>query len=88
MNTKNKEFTTINPTTEKVIKKYSYISDDKAKKSVENCHKAFEKWRLVSINERVKIIKAIGKQLRSEKEPLAALMTEEMGKLLKHGLQD
>lgn len=85
---KNKDITTINPTTEEVIKHYDYITDDQAMKSVETCHTAFEKWRLVPINERAKIIKAIGKNLIAEKDTLAALMTDEMGKLLKHGNQE
>ena len=83
MSTKNKDFSTINPTTEKVIKTYSHFSDEKAIKAVEKCHKAFEKWRLVSLSERSKIIKAIGKKLMSEKDALSELMTKEMGKLLK-----
>ena len=88
MSKQEKEITTINPATEKVIKRYKLMTDSEAKKAVEKCQKAFEKWRLVSLTERAKIIKAIGKKLSSEKDALSELMTKEMGKLLKQGLQE
>ena len=88
MSTKEKTLQTINPTTGEVIKTYDLMSDPEAIKAVEKCHKAFEEWKTVSLDERATIIKAIGKQLSSEKESLAELMTEEMGKLIKHGQQE
>jgi succinate-semialdehyde dehydrogenase/glutarate-semialdehyde dehydrogenase len=88
MSTKEKTLKTINPTTEEVIKTYDLMSDGEANKAVERCHKAFEEWRFVSLSNRAKIIKAIGKKLNSEKESLAKLMTKEMGKLIAHGHQE
>ncbi len=88
MSTKENTLKTINPTTEEVIKTYDLMSDGEANKAVERCHKAFEQWRFVSLGDRGKIIKAIGKKLNSEKESLAKLMTKEMGKLIAHGHQE
>ena len=83
-----KELVTINPTTGKVIKKYSLMTDKQAEEAVEKCHKAFLEWRMVSHKERGKIIKAIGKELKENAEELSKLMTNEMGKLLKQSKQE
>lgn len=90
MSNKNKKssFSTINPTTEKEIKVYNYMTNEEAEKAVEKCHGAFVKWRHTPIAERAKIIKAIGKELMAQKEKFADLMTEEMGKLLRQGHQE
>ncbi len=88
METMTRGFATINPATGKEIKEYSFMSDDEAIAAVEKCHKAFEQWRLKSIDDRAKIIKAIGKELTKNKEKFAKLMTQEMGKVLKQGEQE
>lgn len=88
METMTNGFATINPATGKKIKEYTFMNDDEAITAVEKCHKAFEKWRLKSIDERSKIIKAIGKELIKNKEKFAKLMTQEMGKVSKQGEQE
>lgn len=85
---KKKNFATINPTSEEEIKTYTYVTNDEAEKAVEKCHSAYLKWRQTPIKDRAKIIKAIGKELMNQKDELAALMTEEMGKLLRQGHQE
>lgn len=85
---KKKNFATINPTSEEEIKTYTYMTNDEAEKAVEKCHSAYLKWRQTPIKDRAKIIKAIGKELMNQKDELAALMTEEMGKLLRQGHQE
>lgn len=85
---KKKNFATINPTSEEEIKSYTYMTNDEAKNAVEKCHEAHLKWRQTPIADRAKIINAIGKELMSQKDKLAALMTEEMGKLLRQGHQE
>ncbi len=88
METMIKGFATTNPATGKEIKEYHFISDDEAINAVEKCHSAFKQWRLKSIDERAKVIKAIGKELTKNKEKFAKLMTQEMGKILKQGEQE
>ena len=83
-----KTFATINPTSEEEIKTYTYMTDDVVEKAVQKCHEAYLKWRHTPIAERAKIIKAIGKELMAQKEKFSALMTEEMGKLLRQGHQE
>lgn len=80
-----KEFNTINPATEKKIASYKYMSKSQATEAVEKCHEAFLKWKRYSIEERGEVIKKIGENFIKHKEEFSQLMTDEMGKLLKHG---
>lgn len=73
---------TVNPATEKTIDTYKTMSDEEMRAAIELCHGAFDKWKLVSLEERAKVIKAIGQALRDNKEEFARLMTEEVGKLI------
>jgi succinate-semialdehyde dehydrogenase/glutarate-semialdehyde dehydrogenase len=81
-------FDTINPTTEDKIAHYDYMSERTALLAVEDCHKAFENWKLTSLKERAEIIKSVGKTLKKNKDSYAQLMTQEMGKLLKQSHQE
>lgn len=73
---------TINPATEETIDTYKTMSDEEMRAAIELCHGAFNEWKLVSLEERAKVIKAIGQALRDNKEEFAQLMTEEVGKLI------
>jgi succinate-semialdehyde dehydrogenase/glutarate-semialdehyde dehydrogenase len=75
--------TTVNPATGEDISSYQQIDRDEADRKVEACHAAFEKWKLRSLDDRAKVIEGIGKALRDNKEALAQLMTDEVGKLIK-----
>ncbi|AZQ59355.1 NAD-dependent succinate-semialdehyde dehydrogenase [Maribacter sp. MJ134] len=81
-------FDTINPTTEDKIVHYDYMSERTALLAVEDCHKAFENWKLTTLEERAEIIKSVGKTLKKNKDSYAQLMTQEMGKLLKQSHQE
>lgn len=82
------ELVTINPTNGKEIKKYKLMTDKQAEEAVEKCHNAFLEWRMVPAEERAKIIKAIGKELKKNTDELSRLMTNEMGKLIKQSQQE
>ena len=73
---------TINPATDETIKSYETMSDEEMRAAIDLCHGAFEKWKLVSLEERARVIKAIGQALRDNKEDFAQLMTREVGKLI------
>jgi succinate-semialdehyde dehydrogenase/glutarate-semialdehyde dehydrogenase len=64
------------------------MSSEAVKKAVQQCHNAFLQWKKKSTEDRAKIIKAIGQNLQEHKDELAALMTQEMGKLVKQGHQE
>ncbi|MDR6300995.1 NAD-dependent succinate-semialdehyde dehydrogenase [Mesonia maritima] len=83
-----KEFKTINPTNEQEIKTYQYMNQDKVDSIIENCHNAFTEWKMKSLEERAKVIKSIGENLKNHKDELVELMTQEMGKLTKHSKQE
>ncbi|WP_367109862.1 NAD-dependent succinate-semialdehyde dehydrogenase [uncultured Psychrobacter sp.] len=76
------DITTVNPATGENIKDYNYMSSDEVNKIIDASHKAFMEWRLVSHEERAKVINSIGDKLMEYKDELAKLMTEERGKLL------
>ncbi len=88
METTTKGFATINPATGKEIMHYDFMSTEEAITAVEKCHNAFEQWRMKSLDERAKVIKAIGKELQKNKDKFVRLMTQEMGKVLKQGEQE
>lgn len=73
---------TINPATEETIATYKTMSDEEMRAAIDLCHGAFEKWKLVPLEERAEVIRAIGQALRDNKEAFARLMTEEVGKLI------
>ncbi len=81
-------FKTINPATEEEIKSYTYFSSKETKKAVEDCHQAFLNWKTKSAEERSSYLEKIADALQEHKEDLTSLMTQEMGKLLKHSKQE
>ena len=50
------------------------------------CREAFAAWRLVPAPKRGEVVKALGDELRRNKEDLGLLVTLEMGKTLREGL--
>jgi aldehyde dehydrogenase (NAD+) len=50
------------------------------------CHKAWKTWRLVPAPKRGEVVKALGEELRKNKENLARLVSLEMGKTLREGI--
>lgn len=79
---------TINPYTEETIATYETISSNKAITQLEACHEAFLTWKRMPLETRANIIKGVGKALNANKEKLAQLMTQEMGKLLEQSYQE
>lgn len=79
---------TTNPATGKSLDRYEYMNNQEVEAAILKCHKAFEKWREVSPEDRAEVIKAIGKALTNNKKELAQLMTNEMGKTLEQSMQE
>ncbi|WP_158978738.1 NAD-dependent succinate-semialdehyde dehydrogenase [Cellulophaga sp. L1A9] len=86
--TKQNTFKTTNPTTGKTLSSYEYMTDSQVEDSIQESQKAFLEWKTKSIEERGKVISAIGKELQNYKSELAELMTDEMGKLLSQSHQE
>ena len=82
------QITTVNPATGEKISSYDVMSKDTAFKAVEASHEAFREWRKLSHADRAPYLKKIAKKLRDNRESLAELMTREVGKLYKDGLDE
>jgi succinate-semialdehyde dehydrogenase/glutarate-semialdehyde dehydrogenase len=74
------QMNSVNPATGAVIGSYEVYGEEQVKKAAQQARKAFEEWRRMSFAARGKVLKNIAKELRRNKEQLAALATDEMGK--------
>jgi succinate-semialdehyde dehydrogenase/glutarate-semialdehyde dehydrogenase len=80
------EFTTsINPATGQEIYRYEQHDEKKLDKALKDASKAFELWRREPFTKRAVVLKNIAKELRRQKERLALLATQEMGKPIQQG---
>jgi succinate-semialdehyde dehydrogenase/glutarate-semialdehyde dehydrogenase len=72
--------TTINPATGESLKTYDAAGLDDVLAILEAVHTAQPGWVAVPVEQRADHLRAIGAQLRKQRDELAALMTAEMGK--------
>lgn len=82
----NNEVQTINPATGKTIRNWPLQSKAEGEAIVDQAHEAFLAWRTTDMETRAKIIQKIASLLDKNKDDLAKLMAEEMGKPVKQGL--
>lgn len=80
--------TTTNPATGETIKTYTLMTEQEATAKLEAAQAAFEKWRTLSHADRAPYLTKIAQKLRDNADDLAALMTQETGKLLKDGKRE
>ena len=62
--------------------------DAEVRAAIATCQEAFEGWRERPLAERAKVMTGIGEALTARKDELAAMMTQEMGKLLSQSRQE
>ncbi|KIN71325.1 NAD-dependent succinate-semialdehyde dehydrogenase [Sulfitobacter guttiformis] len=79
------QITTINPATDEKIAYYDIMTKDAAFEKVESAHAAFLDWKTKTHSERAPFLHKIAAAIRDHSDELAALMTKEMGKLLRDG---
>ncbi|MDC6388471.1 NAD-dependent succinate-semialdehyde dehydrogenase [Maribacter sp. PR1] len=79
---------TTDPATGDTLSLYPLFTDDQVEETIQKSHEAFKKWKFKSVEERGKVISAIGEEFQNYKTELAELMTAEMGKLLKQSKQE
>jgi succinate-semialdehyde dehydrogenase/glutarate-semialdehyde dehydrogenase len=77
--------TATNPYTNEVIQHYPALDDAGIKDKITAADKAFVDWSQRPIAERAEVLKRVAASLRQNKEKLAILMAEEMGKPVKEG---
>jgi succinate-semialdehyde dehydrogenase/glutarate-semialdehyde dehydrogenase len=68
------------PTTGKVLHEFPALDAAAMAAMIEASDTAFEHWRRRSYTDRAEVLRAVARQMRDERERLALLMTEEMGK--------
>lgn len=78
---------TINPATEEVITEYRNITETDLKNKVSKSREAFSKWK-VDPKKRSMFLHLLAEELRKNKEFLAKIATQEMGKPIKESLAE
>lgn len=78
-------FSTVNPASAEVIKTYHHLAWEPVLKNIEEAHKDFEFWRRQTFDERSQVLLRLAQNLRKNKNELAQIMNQEMGKLLSEG---
>lgn len=81
-------FETVNPATGKTLKRYKSSTKAEVDKAVTKAGKAFDKWRQLSPAKRAIYLERAAKTLRAQKEKLARIITQEMGKPIKESLPE
>jgi succinate-semialdehyde dehydrogenase / glutarate-semialdehyde dehydrogenase len=77
------DFTSVNPTTGEVLKRFETLSDQQTGEKLDRAVAAFAVYRQVPFAERSRMLLRVAGILEHEKEVLARLATTEMGKLLR-----
>ncbi len=73
------------PATGEVFAQFDELSADEIEKKLALAQSAFVAWRQTTLEQRAELMKKVAIKLREQKEELAVLMAEEMGKVLKAG---
>jgi succinate-semialdehyde dehydrogenase/glutarate-semialdehyde dehydrogenase/succinyl-CoA reductase len=76
------ELTTINPTTEEILHKYTIMTKEAVNTIVKKAKDAYKEWEK-DLDKRIDSLYDVAKELRKNKENLARTATNEMGKALK-----
>ncbi|MCI5071538.1 NAD-dependent succinate-semialdehyde dehydrogenase [bacterium] len=75
----------INPLNGDAIKSYEEFSDEKIEEIINTGHDQFLKWREVTLDQRCQMLFKVKERLLADKNKLAHLMTDEMGKTIAEG---
>jgi succinate-semialdehyde dehydrogenase / glutarate-semialdehyde dehydrogenase len=78
-----KTFQSIYPYTQEVIAEYALMNDDAIETYLSQAEKAFRYWKKTSFDERSKLMQHVADILITKRDEYAALITKEMGKVLK-----
>jgi succinate-semialdehyde dehydrogenase/glutarate-semialdehyde dehydrogenase len=74
-----------NPYTGQQIAEYPSLTDIHIDEQIQRAHNAFPGWRDLNFSERGRILNNVAVELRKQKDTLAKLMADEMGKPIKEG---
>lgn len=79
---------TINPATGELLHKYTCIAPELILQKIELGHNAYQIWKKTDFNERKQLVVKLSKLLNEQKETLAILMAQEMGKPITAGVAE
>lgn len=77
-----KYFSSVNPATEEIIAEFPMATRDDVKNAIDAAEFAYESWSSTPAPKRGLILQNVANMLREQKEQLAVLETQEMGKAL------
>ena len=88
LNTMNHQSTnkTINPSTGEVLESYDFHNTRDVDRIIRQAHDAYSEWRTTDMDHRVKKVRAFMDVLDKNKDDLALLMANEMGKPITQGI--
>ena len=72
--------TVIDPTTGQLVREVEAADAQQAQSAIARAHDAYDGWRRRSFDERAEVLRGVAAAMREDRERLAMLMTEEMGK--------
>ena len=81
-------FTSINPATNKAGASFAELTDAQIEARLALAHATFAQWRLTDLPERMTLLRHIAEVFEDDKDRLARIATDEMGKTLKDALND
>src|SRR5690349_9275596 len=86
----NNKIKTVNPATGQVIKEYGMMAEEQILTAVKKAKKAFGEWKKNEggPNKRSDLLHGLASGLRKNKEKLASVATNEMGKTIKESLSE
>lgn len=85
---RDKYFETVNPSNGEVLARFPSATRNDVKRAIEAAENAFLKWRRVTPPKRGEILLKAASIMRSRKEELGRIVTQEMGKVISEGLGD
>ena len=81
-------FSSINPYTRQTLQMYAADSPAAIEQKLARADAAFTDWSALSVQERTVYLRAVGRQLLTQKQQLAELITAEMGKTLREAVAE
>lgn len=79
---------TLNPATKEILHEYEIHNKEKALQITRSANLASKSWKETSFTERKTLFTQLAKELRSNKQEYAEMMTKEMGKVMKESLAE
>ena len=81
------QITTVNPATEEILAEYKIMTQEVVDEKIKKARKTFEDWKK-GFHKRIEFVHRLAHELRKNKNELARVATNEMGKPIKESLSE